>query len=73
MGSSKLKARVKALESLTKDSTWLILDCKIEPTQEQLQQMEQAYNQGRMAICFIETGNTIWIYGYPKPWLNECN
>jgi hypothetical protein len=68
MPSVRMLARVRALESLTMDSTWLVLECDTIPTDTQVQQMEEARAEGRISILFLERHSTIWLPGFDKPW-----
>ena len=65
---NKLKARLIALEKQVTKSDWLILDCEVEPTAEQINEMEEAEKRGRTAVLFGRRYDTLWMLGYPKPW-----
>ncbi len=65
---NKLKVRLIALEKQVTKSDWLILDCEVEPTAEQINEMEEAEKRGRMAVLFGLRYDTLWMLGYPKPW-----
>ncbi len=64
---SNLKSRITALEQNV-PTEWLVLSCKNKPTDEQVAQMELAYNRGQFAIIIIERGDTVWVFNMPKPW-----
>lgn len=47
-----LKHRIQLLEKRATPMDWLVLECEIEPSKQQLESMQQAYNKGRTAIIF---------------------
>jgi hypothetical protein len=51
---------------------WLILECEIEPSEQQLELLQQAYNKGRTAVLFGQQYHWCWMYGIntEEPWLN---
>ena len=67
----RLLLRIESLEFALIPKTLLVLQCVTSPTDNQLEQMEKAHKQGRMAILTIFEGDVIWLYGQPRPWLNE--
>ncbi len=67
---SNLKSRLKALEQNV-PTQWLVLECKEQPADEQLNLLKEAYQKGQFAIIFVEAGNTIWRVGMPKPWESD--
>ncbi len=65
---SNLKARLSTLEEQMPKAGWLILHCEIEPTEDQLSQMEKAEQTGQVALLFGQRYDTVWRLGYPKLW-----
>jgi hypothetical protein len=68
--ASRLLSRVRELERANLPSDWLVFDAVSEPSPEQIELMRLSHAAGRMAICFIEAGNTLWMTGMDEPWLD---
>ena len=66
--TSRLLRRVIALERATGDSTWLVMECEHQPTEEQERMLIQAHAEGRMSLLFINFGGCIWLPRFDIPW-----
>lgn len=65
-----LKSRITALEKSQLKEDWLILDCVEAPTCNQLKQMQQAHEKGRIALLFSSRHDWAWSYGLTlRPWM----
>ena len=67
-----LKHRIRLLEKRAIPMDWLILECEVEPNQQQLESMQHAHNKGRTAILFGLRYDWAWMYGTQinKPWIS---
>ena len=68
--TSRLFNRVKELERLNTDGSWLVMYCQSRPSSQQIDEMEAAHAAGRFVILFISDGDTAFIFrdDKPKPW-----
>lgn len=70
-----IKHRIKELELQYKikmaQEPWLTFEIYGKPTTGQQQAMDDEDRQGKKYICFVMSGNTIYLnfLEHPKPWL----